>query len=102
MTAPLDDAPDLVLVVNAGSSSVKYQLLDTTSAYTLAVGLIERIGETEARASARHTGPAGTTEWAVDCPDHRRAFEAGFDAHLVKPAEPDELRRLLEQVAAPA
>jgi signal transduction histidine kinase len=34
--------------------------------------------------------------------DHRRAFEAGFDAHLVKPAEPDELRRLLQQLAAPA
>ncbi len=34
--------------------------------------------------------------------DHRRAFEAGFDAHLVKPADPDELRRLLEQVAVPA
>ena len=32
--------------------------------------------------------------------DHRRAFEAGFDAHLVKPAEPEELHDLLEQVAA--
>ncbi len=27
--------------------------------------------------------------------DHRRAFEAGFDAHLVKPAEPEELRGLV-------
>jgi signal transduction histidine kinase len=34
--------------------------------------------------------------------DHRRAFEAGFDAHFVKPAEPDDLRRLLQQVAVPA
>jgi signal transduction histidine kinase/CheY-like chemotaxis protein len=34
--------------------------------------------------------------------DHRRAFEAGFDAHLVKPAEPEELHELLEQVGAPA
>jgi signal transduction histidine kinase/CheY-like chemotaxis protein len=34
--------------------------------------------------------------------DHRRAFEAGFDAHLVKPADPEELRQLLQQVAAPA
>ena len=34
--------------------------------------------------------------------DHRRAFEAGFDAHLVKPADPEELRKLLQQVAAPA
>ncbi len=34
--------------------------------------------------------------------DHRRAFEAGFDAHLVKPADPEELRALLEQVTVPA
>jgi signal transduction histidine kinase len=34
--------------------------------------------------------------------DFRRAFEAGFDAHLVKPAEPEDLRDLLEQVGAPA
>ena len=27
--------------------------------------------------------------------DRRRAFEAGFDAHLVKPVDPDELLRLL-------
>lgn len=80
MTAPLEDTPDHVLVVNAGSSSVKYQLLDTTSADTLAVGLIERIGEPEAQASARHTGPDGTTEWAVDCPDHRRAFDVMLEA----------------------
>jgi signal transduction histidine kinase len=34
--------------------------------------------------------------------DFRRAFEAGFDAHLVKPAEPEELHELLEQVGAQA
>jgi signal transduction histidine kinase len=34
--------------------------------------------------------------------DYRRAFEAGFDAHLVKPAEPEELHELLEQVGTPA
>ena len=33
--------------------------------------------------------------------DHRRAFEAGFDAHLVKPAEPEDLHELLEQVGVP-
>jgi signal transduction histidine kinase/CheY-like chemotaxis protein len=33
--------------------------------------------------------------------DHRRAFEAGFDAHLVKPAEPEELHELLEQLSLP-
>ena len=34
--------------------------------------------------------------------DHRRAFEAGFDAHLVKPADPEELHELPEQARAPA
>jgi CheY-like chemotaxis protein len=34
--------------------------------------------------------------------DHRRAFEAGFDARLVKPADPEELHELPEQVGAPA
>jgi CheY-like chemotaxis protein len=28
--------------------------------------------------------------------DRRRAFEAGFSHHLTKPADPDELRRLLQ------
>ena len=33
-----------VLVINAGSSSLKYQLLDTNSQEVLAKGLCERIG----------------------------------------------------------
>jgi two-component system CheB/CheR fusion protein len=30
--------------------------------------------------------------------DRRRAVEAGFDAHLVKPADPDELQHVIGQV----
>jgi CheY-like chemotaxis protein len=30
--------------------------------------------------------------------DRRQAFEAGFDAHLVKPVQPEELRRILAAV----
>ena len=33
-----------VLVINAGSSSLKYQLLDTANQEVLAKGLCERIG----------------------------------------------------------
>ena len=33
-----------VLVINAGSSSLKYQLLDTESGEVMAKGLCERIG----------------------------------------------------------
>lgn len=42
-----------VLVVNAGSSSVKYQLVDADSGHALASGLVERIGEGEG--AVRHS-----------------------------------------------
>ena len=32
--------------------------------------------------------------------DERRALEAGFDAHLVKPVDPDVLERLLARRSA--
>lgn len=38
-----------VLVLNSGSSSVKYQLLDMREHTRLAVGLVERIGEETSR-----------------------------------------------------
>ena len=50
MTGATTPAP--VLVVNAGSSSLKYQLVDTTTESALAKGSIERIGERSSE--ARH------------------------------------------------
>lgn len=38
-----------VLVLNSGSSSVKYQLLDMADWSRLAAGLVERIGEETSR-----------------------------------------------------
>ena len=35
----------VVLVINSGSSSFKYQLVDTGSGSALASGLVERIGQ---------------------------------------------------------
>jgi CheY-like chemotaxis protein len=40
---------------------------------------------------------AALTGWGQD-EDRRRTAEAGFDHHLVKPAEPAEIRKLLAQV----
>jgi CheY-like chemotaxis protein len=36
-----------------------------------------------------------------DPDDRRRAEEAGFDAHVVKPVDPDELTRLLTRLGIP-
>lgn len=53
-----------VLVLNSGSSSVKYQLLDMRDSSRLATGLVERIGEQSSRlkhtpgAANRASGPA--------------------------------------------
>jgi len=71
---------DLVLVLNAGSSSLKYQLLQPDSSLVLASGLVERIGEPGTRARTRHTvGGGSTTEGEVDAPDHTGAMALVLD-----------------------
>lgn len=64
-----------VLVLNSGSSSVKYQLIDMRGGERLAVGLVERIGEETSR--LKHT-PAGGDgrEWSGAVPDHEAALKA--------------------------
>lgn len=64
-----------VLVVNSGSSSIKYQVIDEQSGTRLAQGLVERIGE---RGAGRvlHRGPNGETERDLDVPDHTAGFAA--------------------------
>ncbi|URN14900.1 MULTISPECIES: acetate kinase [Streptomyces] len=64
-----------VLVLNSGSSSVKYQLLDMRDGSRLAVGLVERIGEDAARLV--HT-PAGgeRRERTAPVPGHEAALRA--------------------------
>ena len=62
-----------VLVVNAGSSSLKYQLIDAASGLTVAVGLVSEIG-----GASRHRHEVGgrTHDTALDCADHGAAFAA--------------------------
>ena len=60
-----------VLVVNAGSSSLKYQLIDADSGRTVAVGLVSEIGGASRH---RHETDGGSHEAALDCPDHGAAF----------------------------
>ncbi|HSO64456.1 MAG TPA: acetate kinase [Ornithinibacter sp.] len=59
-----------VLVVNAGSSSLKYQVLDATSGRTVAVGLVSEIG-----GASHHRHDADRLhDTDVDCPSHTAAF----------------------------
>lgn len=61
-----------VLVINAGSSSLKYQLVRPDSGQAIARGLLERIGLAEG--AARHYGADGLRTWRGDLPDHGAAF----------------------------
>ncbi|MFI9327530.1 acetate/propionate family kinase [Kitasatospora sp. NPDC052868] len=64
-----------VLVLNAGSSSVKYQLIDMLDGTRLAAGLVERIGEAGGRLV--HTPrSAEKRESAQVFPDHGAALKA--------------------------
>ncbi|MGW3335864.1 acetate kinase [Streptomyces sp. NPDC001009] len=68
--------PTRVLVLNSGSSSLKYQLLDMRDGSRLAVGLVERIGEQTSR--LRHT-PLATgesREQSGPIADHDTALKA--------------------------
>ncbi|MBZ9640234.1 acetate kinase [Streptomyces sp. PSKA30] len=71
-----------ILVLNSGSSSVKYQLLDMRDSSRLAVGLVERIGEETSRLKHTPTG-AETREWTGPIADHEAALKA-VSAELAK------------------
>lgn len=66
-----------VLVINCGSSSLKYQLIDAQTEKALAVGLCERIG---IDGRLNHT-PAGGEKVVInkDMPDHEVAVQMVLD-----------------------
>lgn len=79
----------IVLVVNAGSSSLKYQLMDTESEVIWATGVIERIGSDDATLTHRTRirvgadAPLEQTSTVAAIADHAEAFRAltaAFDA----------------------
>ncbi|MGW0708832.1 acetate kinase [Streptomyces sp. NPDC002643] len=66
-----------VLVLNSGSSSVKYQLLDMRAGSRLAVGLVERIGETSSRLKHTPLNDGGASRERVEpIADHEAALKA--------------------------
>ncbi|GAA1564345.1 acetate kinase [Kribbella hippodromi] len=71
-----------VLVINAGSSSLKYSLVDSASGEAAATGLVERIGEQSSHHV--HHGPKGDFEDDQPVASHEEALEAAvraFDTH---------------------
>ncbi|RKR73134.1 acetate/propionate family kinase [Frondihabitans australicus] len=74
-----------VLVVNSGSSSFKYQLIDLDGERTLASGLVERIGE-EVGATKHKNALTGdeTSNDSTPIPDHTAGFAVmlkAFEQH---------------------
>ena len=88
----------VVLVINSGSSSFKYQLVDVESSRPLASGIVERIGDPGARIAhtvvfgrdaptdaaappaASPTVLDATYTSALSIPDHAAGFQAMLDA----------------------
>jgi len=61
-----------ILVINAGSSSIKYQLIDVATGVRQTSGLAERIGEGLGR--VKHESDGREFEWQTEIADHTEAF----------------------------
>ncbi|MBR2381874.1 MAG: acetate kinase [Clostridia bacterium] len=70
-----------VLVVNAGSSSLKYQLFDTTNGDVIAKGLCERIG-IDGKLTHKQLIKGVTYSADIEMPNHTTAMKAVVDALL--------------------
>ncbi|HOW94189.1 MAG TPA: acetate kinase [Mycolicibacterium fallax] len=69
-----------VLVVNSGSSSVKFSLVDPDAGISLADGIIERVGEAESAAKLSFGGRTFTRDCRVA--DHDAALRLAFAMFL--------------------
>lgn len=71
-----------IFVVNSGSSSLKYQLLDMDNGTVMTTGLVERIGDTMGKVSQKSwpgTDREAEVEREVAFPDHRAAMHTVVD-----------------------
>ena len=67
-----------VLVINSGSSSIKYQLFDMSNKAALARGLLEKIGETESRLTHQFRGEQGNkaeVTRSLPVENHQQGFQ---------------------------
>ena len=73
--------PMKILVINAGSSSLKYQLMDPGSREVLAKGLCERIG-IDGRLTHKIPAKDAKYEFEIPMPTHAEAIQSVLDALL--------------------
>ncbi|MBY4381672.1 acetate kinase [Rhodococcus fascians] len=66
-----------ILVVNSGSSSVKFQLVDPDSGESLASGLVERIGESDGRVELDYRGESFERTQHIE--DHGDGLALAFE-----------------------
>jgi acetate kinase len=66
-----------VLVLNSGSSSIKYQLFEMSDRSPLATGIVAQIGEAESELRQRSASPDGPREMVrkLSIRDHREGFD---------------------------
>ncbi len=65
------------MVINSGSSSIKYKVFDVSDSTTLASGKLEKIGESDSRLKCRWLNPEGKQEEIQKkrhMPDHKEGF----------------------------
>lgn len=62
-----------ILVINSGSSSIKFQLFEMPSNTTIATGLIEKIGESSSFVKLKYDGT--TKEETISIPNHKSGLE---------------------------
>ena len=78
-----------ILVPNLGSTSLKYQLLETDGEKVLARGKIERIGSAGSPVTTWDAGSEKEVKEVLEVPDHRAAVKILINklAHLGTQAE---------------
>src|SRR5438105_4882895 len=67
-----------ILVLNSGSSSLKFQLIETDPERVLAHGLVDKIGHPDASVTYEAAG-SSKSHFAKTIPDHKDAIQAAFD-----------------------
>jgi len=72
-----------ILVINAGSSSLKYQLIDMENQSVIAKGLVERIGIAGSALTHKY-GDGQKFELAAEIPSHTEAMNVVLEALLDK------------------